>query len=480
MNINLNDLTIKKARELIHKGGISCRGLVSAYQEQINKKNAGLNAYLEAFDDALSIAEEEDESIRAGIAPKPLSGVPFAIKDNILIKGKIASAASKILENYKAVYDATVIKRLRDAGAVFLGRTNMDEFAMGSSTENSAFGGAKNPHDLSRVPGGSSGGSAAAVADNLCLAALGSDTAGSIRQPASFCGTIGLKPTYGAVSRYGLVAMASSFDQIGPITRTVEDAEIIFNIIKGKDAFDSTSVELKNQKPKTKNRKPIIGIPKEYFGEGIDKDVLVRIQELIEKFKARSFGIREISLPHAEYALACYYIIMPAEVSSNLARFDGVKYGFKKEAEDLFKDYALTRSGGFGKEVRQRIILGAYVLSAGYYNAYYGKAQKIRALIKKDFENSFKNVDVILTPTSPTPAFRTGEKINDPVKMYLSDIFTAPLNLAGLPAISVPAGFAEREGKRLPVGAQLIAPWFYEDRLFEIGKEIESAVNSNH
>jgi aspartyl-tRNA(Asn)/glutamyl-tRNA(Gln) amidotransferase subunit A len=476
--IDLNNITVKKIHGLLDDKKISCRELVAIYQENIKDKNSKTNAYLEIFDDAFGIAEEEDKRIRSGSEPKPLSGVPFAIKDNILIKGKAASAASKILEGYKAVYSSTVIKKLRDAGAIFLGRTNMDEFAMGSSTENSAFGETRNPYDASRVAGGSSGGSAAAVSANLCLAALGSDTGGSIRQPAAFCGVVGLKPTYGAVSRHGLIAMASSLDQIGPITKTVEDSELIFNIIKGKDPADSTTFEASMDDKSRPINSLVVGIPKEYAGEGIDSDILEKVQSVAEKLKLEGAELKEISLPHTEYALACYYIIMPAEVSSNLARFDGVKYGLKKEGRDLLEDYALTRARGFGKEVRRRIILGTFVLSAGYYESYYGRAQKIRRLVKKDFEEAFKKVDIILTPTTPTPAFEIGEKAEDPVKMYLSDVFTVPVNLAGLPSISVPAGFVERKGKKLPVGAQLIAPWFCENRLFNAGKKIELAVNN--
>ena len=481
--INLSELTISKAHELIHNGEISCRELVSIYSENIKEHDKNIHAYLEIFDDAFEIAEEEDKKILAGEEPKPLAGIPFAIKDNILIKGKICSAGSRILENYKAAYDSSVIEKLRDSGAIFLGRTNMDEFAMGSSTENSAFGPTKNPYDHERVPGGSSGGSAASVSQQECLAALGSDTGGSVRQPAAFCGVVGLKPTYGAVSRYGLIAMASSLDQIGPITKTVEDAEIIFNLIKGKDPFDSTSIELKipNSKFQIPNLKSQIriGVPKEFFSlkeggkEGLDNDIAKQIQEIIDFFRNSGYPIKEISLPYADYSLAVYYILMPAEVSANLARFDGVRYGFSKKGKSLLEDYMKTRGSGFGKETRRRIILGTYVLSAGYYDAYYGRAQKIRELIKKDFENAFREVDVLITPTTPTPAFKIGEKTGNPVQMYLSDIYTVPVNLAGVPAISVPLGFVEREGKKLPIGIQLMAPWFGEEILFKLGKQIE-------
>ncbi|MDP3052139.1 MAG: Asp-tRNA(Asn)/Glu-tRNA(Gln) amidotransferase subunit GatA [bacterium] len=476
--IDLSQLNISEARRLIHDGEISCRELVAIYSDNIKEKDKNIHAYLEVFEDAYEQAEKEDERILAGQEPKLLSGIPLAIKDNILIKGKICSAGSKILENYKASYDATVIKRLRDKGAVILGRTNMDEFAMGSSTENSAFGPTKNPFDLNRVPGGSSGGSAAAVGQQECLAALGSDTGGSVRQPAAFCGVVGLKPTYGAVSRYGLIAMASSLDQIGPIAKTVEDAELIFNVIKGKDNFDSTSVDYEKFRAK-KSEVKTIGIPKEFFSlkeegkEGLDNDIAKRVLEVIDFLKDAGYAIKEVSLPYAAYSMPCYYIIMPAEVSANLARFDGVRYGFSKKGDTLLEDYMKTRGEGFGKEARRRIILGTYVLSAGYYDAYYSQAEKIRNLIREDFENVFQEADILLTPTTPTPAFKIGEKADSPLQMYLSDIFTVPANIAGVPAISIPAGAVEREGKKLPIGMQLAGFWFGEENLFEVAKKIE-------
>ncbi len=486
--VNLAELTVKKAHELIHDKEISCRELLSIYSENIKKHEKNIHAYLEVFDDAYEEAEEEDKKIMAGEEPKLLAGIPLAIKDNMMIKGKICSAGSKILENYKATYDATVIKKLRDEGAIFLGRTNMDEFAMGSSTENSAFGPTKNPYDLERVPGGSSGGSAAALAQQECLAALGSDTGGSIRQPAAFCGIVGLKPTYGAVSRYGLIAMASSLDQIGPLAKTTEDVELIFNVIKGKDPFDSTS---RVPVPKNftsftrpglvKSEAKTIGVPKEFFSlreggkEGLDKDIAANILKAIDFFKDNGYIIKEVSLPYAEYSLPTYYILMPAEVSANLARFDGIRYGFSEKGDNLLEDYMKTRGEGFGKEVRRRIILGTYVLSAGYYDAYYSQAQKIRNLIKKDFENVFKEVDVLITPTTPTLPFKIGEKSDDPLAMYLSDIFTVPVNLAGIPAISVPLGFVIRDNVKLPTGIQFIGPWFGEEILFDLSKKIEYA-----
>ncbi len=482
--INLSELTIAKSHKLIHDGEISCRELVSIYSENIKEHDKNIHAYLEIFDDAYEKAEKEDERILSGQEPKPLSGIPLAIKDNILIKGKICSAGSRMLENYKASYDSIVVKKLRAAGALFLGRTNMDEFAMGSSTENSAFGPTKNPYDNERVPGGSSGGSAAAVAQQECLAALGSDTGGSVRQPAAFCGLVGLKPTYGAVSRYGLIAMASSFDQIGPIAKTVEDTKILFDIIKGKDKMDSTSVDFNSIQGPTFKKIPRsglkIGVPKEFFSlkdggkEGLDSDIANAVQKVIDFFRKEGYSVKEVSLPYAAYSMPVYYIIMPAEVSANLARFDGVRYGFSEKGDTLMEDYMKTRREGFGKETRRRIILGTYVLSAGYYDAYYNWAQKVRDLIGKDFENVFGEVDVLLTPTTPTSPFKIGEKSSDPLKMYLSDIFTVPANISGVPAISIPAGFVSREGKNLPIGVQLTAPWFGEEILFELGQKIEN------
>ncbi|MDP3934819.1 MAG: Asp-tRNA(Asn)/Glu-tRNA(Gln) amidotransferase subunit GatA [Candidatus Giovannonibacteria bacterium] len=452
-------MTILEFHEALKNKKTSARETVISYLDKIKKENKKLNAYLEVFEkDALERAKEIDEKIASGEEPGELWGVPLAIKDNILIRGKIASAASKILGNYVASYDAFVIKKLQKAGAIFLGRTNMDEFAMGSSTENSAYGPTKNPRDMSRVPGGSSGGSAAAVAGGLAMAALGSDTGGSIRQPAAFCEVVGLKPTYGAVSRSGLIAMASSLDQIGPIAQTVEDAEILFNAISGKDEMDSTSVLKKSSGAAAKVK--TIGIPKEYFGEGLDAGIKKSIDAIIKKL-SQKYEIKEISLPRTADALSCYYIIMPAEVSSNMARYDGVRYGARENGEDLVETYKKSRGEGLGLEVRRRVLLGTYVLSAGYYDAYYSKAQRVRALVAEDFKKAFAGVDLILAPTVPTSPFKIGEKINDPMAMYLSDIYTIPANLAGVPALT------------LPSGAQLIAPHFEERRLFEAGKFLE-------
>ncbi|MEK7662101.1 MAG: amidase family protein, partial [Patescibacteria group bacterium] len=377
--LNLKELTIKNAGEALRRGDFSARELVEAYIKEIKVKNPSINAYLETFDDALSAADDADSRLKKG-DKSPLLGIPFAVKDNILIRGKIASGASKILSNYRASYDATAIAKLKDAGAIFLGRTNMDEFAMGSSTENSAYGPTKNPIDLSRVPGGSSGGSAAAVAMDGALAALGSDTAGSIRQPAAFCGVVGLKTTYGAVSRSGLMAMGSSLDQIGPIAKTIDDAQIIFNAISGYDPLDSTSVPETMRTAPSKKPK-VLGVPRVFIErEGIDKEVIANFKETLSALESVGYELRDIDLPRLPHSLAVYYIVMPAEVSTNLARFDGVRYGARKEGETLLNSYLKTRGEGFGREARRRIMLGTYVLSSGYYDAYYGKATAARAL----------------------------------------------------------------------------------------------------
>jgi aspartyl-tRNA(Asn)/glutamyl-tRNA(Gln) amidotransferase subunit A len=470
--IDLAKLTIKTAHKHLTGGDFSAVDLASAYLSEIEKKNKEINAYIEVYQDVLEQAKLADEKIKSGKATL-LTGIPFAIKDNILIKGKKASSASKILEGYVASYDSTVITKLKEAGAVFLGRVNMDEFAMGSSTETSAYGITKNPHDLSRVPGGSSGGSAASVAANLALAALGSDTGGSIRQPASLCGLVGLKPTYGSVSRHGLMAMASSLDVIGPIAKNVEDAEIVFDFIKGKDSYDSTSLDVSiyNRKD-TKGRKLKIGVPRDFTSsEGIDKSVVDNFSESLEKLKKAGHEIVDISLPNIGYSLAVYYILMPAEASTNLARFDGVKYGLYKPGENLLEDYKNTRGQGFGREVRRRILLGAYVLSSGYYDAYYNKAVAVREVITSDFNKAFEQVDVIITPTTPSPAFKIGDKSSNPLSMYLADIFTVSANIASVPAVSIPSGFASVEGKDLPLGIQFMAPLGGEETLFRVGKD---------
>lgn len=473
----LHDLTIKRFREGLEKKEFSALEITTAFLKYIKETDKKIGAYLSLNEEgAIMAAEKADVHLAEKGTVPYLMGAPLAIKDNILIEGLSATAGSKILESYRAAYDATVIQKLKSAGAVFLGKANLDEFAMGSSTENSAFKKTVNPHDHERVPGGSSGGSAAAVAGHMAVAALGSDTGGSIRQPASFCGVVGLKPTYGAVSRYGLMAMSSSLDQIGPLTKTVEDAAILFNAIKGRDGFDATTVpdyEIKAPEYDFEKLKGLtIGLPDEYFIEGLDKSVASAIEKTIKDLKSLGLKFKKISLPHTKYALSCYYIVMPAEVSSNLARFDGIRYARLPEANGSWKDIYLKQRGeGFGREVRRRIILGTFVLSSGYYDAYYAKAQKVRALIKEDFENAFKGgIDIILTPVAPTPAFKFGEKVNDPLSMYLSDIFTIPVNLAGLPAISIPV---KQEDKALPVGFQLIGRHFKEDDILGVGELYE-------
>jgi aspartyl-tRNA(Asn)/glutamyl-tRNA(Gln) amidotransferase subunit A len=438
--------------------------------ENIKKRDPEVHAYLEVFGDIENQVKKAQERFDNGTA-EILTGIPFAIKDNILIEGKIASASSKMLENYHATYDATVIKKLRDAGAIFLGRTNMDEFAMGGSTENSAFGVTKNPHDVSRVPGGSSGGSAAALAMDGCLVALGTDTGGSVRQPASFCGVIGLKPTYGAISRHGLIAMGSSLDQAGPFTKTIGDMEVVFGTLSGHDLMDATTIT-SDTYPKNEIKKSLtIGVPRHAMEKGIDSQVLSNFEESLTSLKKLGHTVVDVTLPNIGYSLPVYYVLMPAEVSSNLARFDGVKYGLHVGGKNGIEDYFATRAEGFGKETRRRILLGTYVLSSGYYDAYYNKANALRKTITQDFTDAFKSVDVILTPTTPTPAFKIGEKSDDPLSMYLADIFTVTANLTGMPAISIPSGFAKEGTVSLPLGIQMTAPHGREDILFSLGKD---------
>jgi len=469
--MELTNLTIAQAHDKLTKKEFSAIELATAFLEKIGKEDKKISAFLTLTRDlALSQAKEIDDRILEGREISVLAGVPVAVKDNILVENVRCTAGSKILENYIAPYDATVIKKLKSQGAVILGKTNLDEFAMGSSTENSGFFPTKNPHDLTRVPGGSSGGSAATVAADLSVFALGSDTGGSIRQPASFCGVAGLKPTYGAISRYGLIAFASSLDQIGPLTKTVEDCRIVFEAISGKDELDSTSVESKISNFKFQISNLRIGVPKEYFIKGMEPEVERVIKAAIKKIENLGAEIEEISLPHAEYALPCYYIIAPSEASANLARFDGIKYGYsQKAAKDLMEVYLQSREKGFGAEPRRRIMLGTYALSAGYYEAYYKRAQKVRTLIKDDFQEAFEKVDLILTPVSPSVAFKLGEKISDPLTMYLSDIFTIAINLAGLPALSLPCG----KVNNLPVGLQIIGNKFEEHKILKVGEIFE-------
>jgi len=468
MTIDPITLSARAAAQHLAAGDFSSRELVETYLTRAQERNGTINAYLELFDDALSTAEEVDERRAHGENLGSLAGIPIAVKDNILIKGKTASSASKMLEQYHATYDATVIEKLKQAGAVIIGRTNMDEFAMGGSTENSAFGATKNPHDTRTVAGGSSGGSAAAVSDNLALLALGSDTGGSIRQPAAFCGVVGMKPSYGRVSRYGLMAMASSLDQIGPFGKTVEDAELLYKVLIGTDTQDATTVDPARVPARTPHSPLTIGVPRTFIEKGVHPEIMQAFERTLEQLKSQGYSVVPIELPHVSHSLAVYYVLMPAEVSSNLARFDGVRYGLHVDGVDLLDDYIQTRGRGFGKEVKRRIMLGTYVLSAGYYDAYYGRACAIRRVIRKDFEDAFAHVDAIALPTTPSPAFILGEKTNDPLQMYLEDIFTVPANIAELPAISVPSGTTSTG---LPIGFQIVAPYFAEDTLFSVAKD---------
>jgi aspartyl-tRNA(Asn)/glutamyl-tRNA(Gln) amidotransferase subunit A len=480
--MNLTELTIIQAHKGLINKDFSALDLTNAFLDKIKKQNKEIFAFLTITEEqALKQAKKVDEMISQGKEIPLLAGIPMAIKDNILIKGIKSTAGSKILEDYIAPYDATVIKKLKEQECVFLGKTNLDEFAMGSSCENSAFGITKNPRDLSRVPGGSSGGSGAAVAANMACVALGSETGGSIRLPACFCGAVGLKTTYGAVSRHGLMAMASSLDQIGPLTKTAEDCQIIFDAIKGKDEMDSTSVEsnVKCQMSNVKCQNLKIGVPKEYFIDGMDKEVEKKVKQAIKKYEELGAKIIEISLPHTEYAVPVYTIIVSSEVSSNLARYDGIRYGYSTtknksgKIDNLLDVYLSSKADGFGPEVRRRIMLGTYSLSSGYYDAYYLRAQKVRALIKQDFEKAFEKVDVIMTPTSPTTAFKLGEKTTDPVQMYLADIFMCAINLAGLPAVSIPCG----KIGNLPVGLQIIGNMFEENKILETAQNFEKYGN---
>ncbi len=474
--MDLHSLTIHQLHALLMKKEISSREITESLYRRIRKVEGKINAYLFLTEEeAFRQADQVDQKIARGEEIGDLAGIPIGLKDILCTKGTQTTCASKILEGYIPFYDGTVIQRLRQENAVFLGKLNMDEFAMGSSTENSGFQITHNPWDLSRIPGGSSGGSAAAVAADECIAALGTDTGGSIRQPASCCGVVGLKPTYGRVSRYGLIAFASSLDQIGPITKDVEDCAILMNAISGYDPKDSTSVNVRVPDYKKSLEKDVegirIGIPEEYFIEGIDPDVERSVNEAIDSFKKWGAEIHRLSLPHTPYAVAIYYIIATAEASSNLARYDGVKYGFRSKGyRDLMEMYSQTRAKGFGKEVKRRIILGTYVLSAGYYEAYYRKASQVRTLMKRDFDEAFQQVDVIVTPTSPTPAFRIGEKADNPLQMYLSDIFTIPVNLAGITAISIPCGFSH-EG--LPIGLQIMGKHFDEETILRVAYTFE-------
>jgi aspartyl-tRNA(Asn)/glutamyl-tRNA(Gln) amidotransferase subunit A len=474
--MELHSLTIHQLHDLLAKKEVTSREVTKALYRRIRKVDGKVKAYLLLTEEeAFRQADRVDRKLAQGERIGDLTGIPIGLKDILCTKGIRTTCASKILENYIPFYDGTVIQKLKEREAVFLGKLNMDEFAMGSSTENSGFQVTHNPWDLKRIPGGSSGGSAAAVAADECIAALGTDTGGSIRQPAACCGVVGLKPTYGRVSRYGLVAFASSLDQIGPITKDVEDCAILMNAISGYDPRDSTSVNVEVPDYKQSLERDIkgvrIGIPVEYFIEGMDPEVEKAIQEAIDFFKKWGAEVQKISLPHTEYSVAVYYIIATAEASSNLARYDGVKYGLRSKGyRDLMEMYTQSRAKGFGEEVKRRIILGTYVLSAGYYEAYYRKASQVRTLMRKDFEEAFQRVDVILAPTAPTPAFRIGEKTEDPLQMYLSDIHTIPVNLAGIPAISIPCGLSH-EG--LPIGLQIIGKHFDEGMLLRVAYTFE-------
>lgn len=467
-------LGIAEARAAIDKGEIKPLDLTASVFERIEALDGRICSFV-TLDKDKALVQARETGINSTHA---LSGIPLAVKDNICTEGVRTTCSSKILENFIPPYESTVTQKLRDQNYVLIGKTNLDEFAMGSSTENSAFAHTKNPWDITRVPGGSSGGSAAAVAADMCMAALGSDTGGSIRQPASFCGVVGLKPTYGRVSRYGLVAFASSLDQIGPITKNVKDAAILLNIISGHDLCDSTSANVAVPDFTSVIGKDIkgakIGVPKEYFMEGMDREVEEAVKQAIKKLESLGAIPVPISLPHTEYAVAAYYILATSEASSNLARYDGVKYGLRVEGRDLLDMYKNTREAGFGAEVKRRIILGTYALSSGYYDAYYKKAQQVRTLIKRDFEKAFEQVDAIVTPTAPNPAFKIGEKVDDPLQMYLADIFTISVNLAGVPGISVPCGFTS---ENLPVGLQIIGKHFDEETVLKIAYAYEQATD---
>ena len=473
------DLTIHQAHELLQSGEMSAVELTSAVFQRIKEVEDRVSAYVTLDEKgAMADAAKADALIADGKGT-PLTGIPLAVKDLLCTQGLPTTCGSKILEGFVPTYDSTVVEKLKNAHAVLIGKTNLDEFGMGSSTEYSGFKPTRNPWDLTRIPGGSSGGSAAAVAADACLGAFGTDTGGSIRQPCSHCGVVGFKPTYGRVSRFGLVAFASSLDQIGPITKNVTDSALLMNVICGHDPRDSTSVP----QPVPDYLKAlemdldgvIAGIPKEYFVEGLDSDVSVAVKEAIHVLEGLGVRCESVSLPHTEYAVATYYVIAPAEASSNLARYDGVKYGFRNtESDDLIAMYENTRSRGFGAEVQRRIIIGTYALSAGYYDAYYGKASQVRTLIMEDFNKAFEQCDVLLGPVAPSPAFPLGEKLNDPLSMYLSDIFTLPASLAGIPGMSVPCGFSS-DG--LPIGLQILAKHFHEEKILQVAYQLEQATD---
>jgi aspartyl-tRNA(Asn)/glutamyl-tRNA(Gln) amidotransferase subunit A len=476
--VELHRLTIHEARERLAAGDVTAVALTAAVLDRIRATDGEVKAYLVLTPErALQQAQAADEQ-RAQGEEGPLLGIPLAVKDVLCTEGIPTTAGSRILEGFVPPYDATVVRRLKEAGAVITGKTNTDEFAMGSSTENSAYFTTRNPWDLERVPGGSSGGSAAAVAADACLAALGSDTGGSVRQPAGLCGVVGLKPSYGRVSRYGLIAFASSLDQIGVLTKDVRDAAIMLGAIAGHDPCDGTAMDLPVPDYEAALTGDVeglrVGVPQEYFIEGIQPEVEAAVRAAVDKLAGLGAEVEEVSLPHTDYALPVYYLIAPAEASANLARYDGVRYGLREERESLEGMYRATRGQGFGSEVKRRIMLGAYALSAGYYDAYYLKAQKVRTLIKGDFDAAFEEVDVIVGPTSPTTAFRIGEKVDDPLQMYLSDVFTLSMNLAGICGLSLPCGFDE-EG--LPIGMQVMGPAFGEGEVLRVAHAYEQATD---
>lgn len=463
--------TIAQLHAAYEAGSTTPAEVVDTTLQAIHDTDTDIHAFLEVYD------ADAKTAVASSAADLPLYGVPIALKNNILQSGKRTTAGSRMLENYHASYDATIVERLKAAGAIIVGATNMDEFAMGSSTENSAFGPTKNPRDTSRVPGGSSGGSAAAVAMDAVPVAIGTDTGGSIRQPASFCGVVGFKPTYGAVSRHGLVAMGSSFDQAGPLTNTVADAEIVHKVMAGPDRFDATTIQSDTYPEVVCKAHYTIGVPRAFLESGVDDDVMEAFTAHIEDLKAAGHTVVDIDLPLFAQGLAAYYISMPAEVSSNLARYDGMRYGLCVEGSSLLERYQASRGAGLGAEVKRRILVGTYVLSAGYVDAYYGKAEHLRQAMREELQSIFTQVDIIVTPTAPTPAFPQGE-VTDPVTMYKQDIFTVPVNLTGVPALSIPAGTVQRDAQELPVGVQYIAPHAGDDRLFDLGKKMYDSTHS--
>jgi aspartyl-tRNA(Asn)/glutamyl-tRNA(Gln) amidotransferase subunit A len=477
--MDLNHLTIDAARSAIQERSTTSVALVESFYSRIQKEDSQIGAYLTLCKErAVEQAERMDRMAAEGKSLPPLGGIPIAIKDVMCTRGVRTTAGSKILENFVPPFTSTAVSRMENAGAVILGKLNCDEFAMGSSTENSAFHPVRNPRDTSRVPGGSSGGSAAAVAADMAVVTLGSDTGGSIRQPASFCGVVGLMPTYGRVSRYGLIAFASSLDHIGPLAKSVKDAATVLRAIAGRDPMDSTSADVPVPDYVAELDKPLpglkIGVAKEYFGDGLDSEVRKAVEDAIQTLAKLGCEVIPISLPHSEYAIPAYYIVATAEASSNLARFDGVRYGYRtKNARTLSEMYRRSRDDGFGAEVKRRIMLGTYALSAGYYDAYYLKAQKVRTLITRDFDEAFKTVDAIVTPTSPTPAFKLGEKANDPLAMYLADIYTVTADLAGIPGISIPCGETR---EKLPIGLQILGRHFDEATILRLAHAYEKAL----